>query len=492
MNSHSKLDQSAIRIGYTLSQQSLDRLKQVGLPPEIYKRLAKVAQHEDGFASGNLFKSASEFLSRILEEVPLDKTRQKMLWEYAEPAFEYDWNGQDDFTFYLERNESDDQVKRVLDYYQPQVKPGASYECKLRLWHENEKRSVTGRCLACLSNEGRYWSITFRVKEKYSPKKEEEKDKDKGPFYLFETSHTWELLYGLIFGKPTKEKHGLVVIAGRTGSSKSQIASGLLKKYLEFWEREGRKKAKEQKSTERQGTTITVAPRPPHLLTYEDPIEKYLYKISNGTFYEEKKFKRGQIPKRLAYTPRQKERDVSGLEQAVNDALRQTPKVMLVGETRGQADWKQLVHFAGTGHLVITTTHAGSLTEAMSNILQAIEAQKPEARSILADRLLAVIHLRGASIEGVSNPVLLPALWRHTPEGAKALMAEGLSSLLPKTPHKLPTPASTLPNCIGRYWFTRELLKTVDWQAIKKLSLSKEEVERAVRTSAFEFDLEGI
>src|SRR5258708_31400051 len=110
----------------------------------------------------------------------------------------------------------------------------------------------------------------------------------------------------------------------------------------------------------------------------------------------------------IDYTPRQKGIDAESLDEVLCDALRQKPSAVYVGETRDDKDWVKLLGFGGTGHLVFTTFHAGSLVEAMHKILRAAGAETPEGRSEVAQRILALIHLRQEVIGGES--VLLPAL----------------------------------------------------------------------------------
>src|ERR1700676_145801 len=157
-------------------------------------------------------------------------------------------------------------------------------------------------------------------------------------------------------------------------------------------------------------------------------------------------------------TQREHGSDAKTLTEVLKDALRQTPTMLFVAETRNARDWKRLLEFAGTGHLVITTAHADSLVEAMGNILKETESDTPATRSIVADRLLAVVHVKNDEV--AFTPFLVPAIWHRTPLGIKALMAEGLSSLLPNTAPAL-TPGSRprFPGSLGRYWFARELAK---------------------------------
>jgi Tfp pilus assembly pilus retraction ATPase PilT len=239
------------------------------------------------------------------------------------------------------------------------------------------------------------------------------------------------------------ELHGLVVIAGRTGSCKSQIAKALIETQLE---------GKPDR----------------HLVTYEDPIERKI-KTPGPT------------------TSREKGKDVSDLGEATRNALRQKPAVLFVGETRDPEEWDMLLTYAGTGHLVVTTAHAGSLIEAMGNILQATEAKDPTARSVVGERLLAVVHLKSDRAE-TEVGILIPALWRRTSEGIKALMSEGLSSVVPNTPPRLSTgreKREPFPSSIGRYWFARELLE-------KEAARGKLENPEEIKNLALEWDLEGV
>ena len=370
----------------------------------------------------------------------------------------------DDFTFYLvEKTEIVALLELLKDSYtrksgatrslkrrgeaarQVEEEPRFSYDQELWLWDEDRQKVARGRALACSCHQGGQWSVTFRLTKQWP----EEKPK---AIFLNKVKVISDLLKELIFETEIQEEHGLIVITGRTAACKSQMAHKLIETRLE-------------------GTSGK------HLPTFEDPIERHF-----------------DIPD-VNYTPREKGKDVSGLEEAINNALRQKPAVLFVGETRNPEEWKLLVKFAGTGHLVVTTAHAGSLVEAMGNILQATEANEAAARSLVGERLLAVIHMKPEKIachNGLQVGILIPALWRRTPEGVKALMAEGLSSLVPHTARPFSrAERENLPSSIGRYWFARELLKdgNIDGEADKVLS---PEIREKIKTVALEWDLEGV
>jgi hypothetical protein len=185
---------------------------------------------------------------------------------------------------------------------------------------------------------------------------------------------------------------------------------------------------------------------------------------------------------RIDYTPREKgeQKDVGSLKAALADALRQTPTVFFVGETRNKKDWRQLIDFAGTGHLIVTTAHAGSLTEAMHKIFEALEVKTPAERSEIANRLLGIAHIRRYSGDGVE--ILVPAVWRRTPTGKNALTAEGLSSLLPYKPKA----DDVEKGCLGRAWFAEKLIAPIPDD-----NLSRENKDN-LKKKIIGWDLEGV
>ncbi|MFO0847835.1 MAG: ATPase, T2SS/T4P/T4SS family [Gemmataceae bacterium] len=248
--------------------------------------------------------------------------------------------------------------------------------------------------------------------------------------------------------------HGLVVLTGATDSSKSLIARGLIDLVLQ--------------------DAKYAARRTPHLVTFEDPIEEYyagLVDEKSLKCWRErvmyKVVKAASIPPVLMahylgvdYTPREKGVDVHDLRQGFADALRQTPTVFYVGEIRDAADWPQVLEFAGTGHLVVTTAHAGSLLEALTKLLTATKATTPAARRQCASKLLAVVHLKplGQPKDAGQDDrrLLLPAVWRRTPAGLAGLTG-GLGAVVQTFPD--PSRAASGESCLGRRHFLEWMLR---------------------------------
>jgi twitching motility protein PilT len=145
--------------------------------------------------------------------------------------------------------------------------------------------------------------------------------------------------------------NGLVLMSGPTGCGKSTTLAALI-----------------------QEINLTEAQ---HIVTVESPIE-YTFRP------------------RLAYI-RQREvgRDTPSFEQALLDALREDPDVLMVGELRDPETMRLTLNAAETGHLVLATVHSSTCTEALQRVVSAFPAEiQSSVRAQLADCLLAVVCQR--------------------------------------------------------------------------------------------------
>lgn len=152
-------------------------------------------------------------------------------------------------------------------------------------------------------------------------------------------------------GELVQRTHGLIVVSGPTGSGKSSTIAA-------FVEEINRLRAR-------------------HIVTIEQPIE-YAFRSRRSTVRQ-----------------REVGRDTPSYEQALLDALRQDPDVVVVGEMRRPETIRLTLDAAETGHLVITTMHSGSVSEALHRIVSAFspEAQASVAAQ-LAGSLVAVVCQR--------------------------------------------------------------------------------------------------
>jgi hypothetical protein len=205
---------------------------------------------------------------------------------------------------------------------------------------------------------------------------------------------------------------GLLAIFGATASGKNWVSRGLIHRYL---------------TDERVASYYQqVKKRRPHLVTFEDPIEEWFWpegsprlpSLGEGDSPGPRlRYKDPNDPPGLDYTPRQKGATADTIAITLSSALRQTPAAVYIGETRDQKDWNHILKFAGTGHFVTTTAHAGSLVESIGALLGARDAKTAAARRDVADRMVAVVHLRQERItaffkeKSVEMAVTLPAVW---------------------------------------------------------------------------------
>ncbi len=164
--------------------------------------------------------------------------------------------------------------------------------------------------------------------------------------------------------------HGLILVSGATGSGKSSTLAALI---------------------EQINTTETQ-----HILTIESPIE--------FTFR----------PRRSYIRQREVGRDTPSFEQALIDALREDPDVLMVGEMRDPETMRLTLSAAETGHLVMATVHSSTCAEALQRVVSAFPAEiQSSVAAQMADCILAVIsqHLRYRPELGIRVPeceILVP------------------------------------------------------------------------------------
>lgn len=120
----------------------------------------------------------------------------------------------------------------------------------------------------------------------------------------------------------TQQRNGLVLITGETGSGKSTTLAAILNE---------------------MNHTLPPA-RAGKIITLEDPIEYILEQVTCTPFQ------------------RQLGRDFDTFSEGIKYALRQNPKMMLVGEMRDGETVKAALAAAETGHLVFSTLHTRSVT----------------------------------------------------------------------------------------------------------------------------------
>lgn len=142
---------------------------------------------------------------------------------------------------------------------------------------------------------------------------------------------------------------GLIIMEGPTGSGKTTAIAGLVKKVNKEYDK--------------------------HIYMVEDPTEFVHEEIGASSIIQR------QIGAHALDYP-----------TAIEDALRSKPNIIVIGELLNAATAKAALHAATTGHLVITTAHAGSITEALESFIGQFTAdEQPQVRSRLSQSLLAIM-----------------------------------------------------------------------------------------------------
>lgn len=160
-----------------------------------------------------------------------------------------------------------------------------------------------------------------------------------------------ELQLPPVFLKVLQEKNGIVFVTGATGSGKTTTLAALL--------------------NELNGSQEM------HVVTLEDPIE----------------FKHPH--RRCIFSQRELGKDFPSFADGLRAALRQAPKVILVGEIRDRETMEIALTASETGHLVYATLHTISAGQTINRILGMFPREDEEqVRQRLADTLRYVISQR--------------------------------------------------------------------------------------------------
>ncbi len=147
---------------------------------------------------------------------------------------------------------------------------------------------------------------------------------------------------------------GLVIVTGPTGSGKSTTLAAMI---------------------QHLNTNETR-----HIVTIEDPIE-YIHPSL-----------------KCAVTQRELGSDTLSFAEALKHVLRQDPDVILVGEMRDLDTAAAVLTVAETGHLILSTSHAPSATQAMERV---IDLFPPQERYLAQTRVASLLN-------GVLCQVLVP------------------------------------------------------------------------------------
>ena len=160
-----------------------------------------------------------------------------------------------------------------------------------------------------------------------------------------------ELKLPKVFHKVAEEKNGLILVTGATGSGKTTSLAAMLNK------------VNIEKSI--------------HIVTLEDPVE-YMHPHKQATFNQ-----------------REMGKDFDNFANGLRAALRQAPKIILVGEMRDRETVEIGMTAAETGHLVMSTLHTIDSGQTINRIVGMFDQEEEQlVRIRLAESLRWVICQR--------------------------------------------------------------------------------------------------
>jgi twitching motility protein PilT len=166
------------------------------------------------------------------------------------------------------------------------------------------------------------------------------------------------------FSKAAEEKNGLILVTGATGSGKTTTLAALLNKINHE--------------------------KPVHVITLEDPVE-FVHPHHKATFNQ-----------------RELGSDFDAFSTGLRAALRQAPKIILVGEMRDRETVEIVMSAAETGHLVMSTLHTVDAGQTINRIVGMFnQEEEQQIRIRLADTLRWVISQRLVPKEGGGRVALL-------------------------------------------------------------------------------------
>jgi len=153
------------------------------------------------------------------------------------------------------------------------------------------------------------------------------------------------------FAKMAREVNGLILFTGATGTGKTTSMAAILNQINED--------------------------RLIHIVTLEDPIE-YVHPHKKSTFNQ-----------------REMGDDFDTFANGLRAALRQAPKVILVGEIRDRETLEIALTAAETGHVVFSTLHTIDTGQTINRVLGMFEKdEQPQIRNRLADTIRWIVSQR--------------------------------------------------------------------------------------------------
>lgn len=188
---------------------------------------------------------------------------------------------------------------------------------------------------------------------------------------------------------------GMVLLTGPTGSGKSTTLAALIKHI--------------------------TAERPVHVITIEDPME---FLFTDGL---------ASISQREVGT------DTTSFSEALRNAMRQDPDVIMVGEMRDPETIATAITAAETGHLVFSTLHTNSAAQSVDRIVDSFPAEQHiQIRAQLAQVLKGVVSMKLVEREDGSGRVAALEIMKASPKISRMIEKGEIAQLLEEIESSVP------------------------------------------------------
>ena len=195
-----------------------------------------------------------------------------------------------------------------------------------------------------------------------------------------------------LYGEAAMFRQGLVLIVGATGSGKSTSLAAMIN----------------HRNHHSNG----------HIIALEDPIE-FIHK-----------------PRNCIITQREVGFDTASYEIGLQNALRQAPDMIVIGEIRSKETMSLALQFAETGHLCIATLHANNSNQAFDRIMSFYPEEQHHQRllelslslkAIIAQRLVPTVDEQSRRVASeilINTPLVSNQLLKGETHGMKQIMSK--------------------------------------------------------------------
>ncbi len=195
-----------------------------------------------------------------------------------------------------------------------------------------------------------------------------------------------ELLLPPVLRDLVLEDRGLILVVGSVGSGKSSTLAAMIN----------------HRNSHRTG----------HILTVEDPLE-FLHKHG-----------------RSLMSQREIGIDTDSYSNALKNALRQAPDMIVLGEIRDIEVMSAAIHFAETGHLIISTLHAVNAPQAIERVLNFYPAEfRDNILLELSINIKAIVSQRLIPRSDGSGQIVAVGVLRDTPRIKDLIAKEDIAGI---------------------------------------------------------------